>query len=274
MTIDRQSPTRRDDRRSQIRLMPGITPGSRSTAAIRSSPGVTAAASVPRSRLRVPLQAAACSTMDAATAPSSASSRPSGAPPALAVGAEIDPRIVIDCRRRFAALPGVRFVDVTALGRDDEAGSYDAIFCMEVLEHVDRPAAAAGAVRAPAETTRDAGDQRAHRNRIAGAREAARPPRGRLAAGLATTRDIELHARELVASVFAGSTATHAVVRCFTAAMDRSFHDHKGFNWRVLRAAVAARFDAREDADLTVQLDGPAPGHAGLVRGTPTASQW
>ena len=62
--------------------------------------------------------------------------QPSGAPPALAVGAEIDPRVVIDCQRRFAALPGVRFVDVTALDRADEAGSYDAIFCMEVLEHV------------------------------------------------------------------------------------------------------------------------------------------
>ena len=33
--------------------------------------------------------------------------------------------------------PGVRFVDVAELDRDDEAGSYDAIFCMEVLEHVD-----------------------------------------------------------------------------------------------------------------------------------------
>ena len=39
-----------------------------------------------------------------------------GAPPALAVGAEIDPRIVVDCQRRFASLPGVRFIDVTALG--------------------------------------------------------------------------------------------------------------------------------------------------------------
>src|SRR5580765_799065 len=41
----------------------------------------------------------------------------SGAPPAVAVGAEIDPRVVADCRHRFASLSGVRFMDVAALDR-------------------------------------------------------------------------------------------------------------------------------------------------------------
>src|SRR5262245_38195656 len=62
-----------------------------------------------------------------------------GATPALAVGVDIDPRIVADCQQRFAAFSNVRFVDVAALDLADEVASYDAIFCMEVLEHVIDP---------------------------------------------------------------------------------------------------------------------------------------
>ena len=57
----------------------------------------------------------------------------SGATPALLVGAEIDPRVVVDCARRFAAVPAMRFVNAADLGGAEHSGAYDAVFCMEVL---------------------------------------------------------------------------------------------------------------------------------------------
>ena len=64
----------------------------------------------------------------------------SGAPPALAVGAEIDPRVVVDCAAPVrGSCQACGSWTSPRSDRADEAGAYDAIFCMEVLEHVDDP---------------------------------------------------------------------------------------------------------------------------------------
>jgi len=47
---------------------------------------------------------------------------------------------------------------------------------------------------------------------------------------------------ELVKSVFAGSRP-HVTRPIFQRGDGGVFHDHKGFNWRALRATVASRFD-------------------------------
>jgi SAM-dependent methyltransferase len=179
-----------------------------------------------------------------------------GAPPALAVGAEIDPRVVTDCRRRFVSVPGVRFEDISALDRDDEVGSYDAVFCMEVLEHVDdalpllaqferllRPRGTL-VISVPIETGLPVLVKQLVR-RVAGWRGIGNYP------GTSSYTP-----RELVASVFAGS-AQHIVRPAFDRGDGTVFHDHKGFNWRVLRGFVAARFDCVRTLTSPFNWTGP-----------------
>jgi 2-polyprenyl-3-methyl-5-hydroxy-6-metoxy-1,4-benzoquinol methylase len=165
-----------------------------------------------------------------------------GTSPAAAVGAEIDPRIVADCQRRFAGVPGVRFVDVASLSGDHEAGSFDAIFCMEVLEHVEAPLPILAGferllkprgtlvISVPIETGLPLLVKQAVR-RVAGWRGIGDYP------GTSSYR-----LRELVAALFAAS-APHMVRPVFRRGDGTTFHDHKGFNWRVLRGLVASRFD-------------------------------
>ncbi len=72
--------------------------------------------------------------------------------------------------------------------------------------------------------------------------------------------------RELAKSVFAASRQ-HIIRPVFPRSDGRLFHDHKGFNWRALRATVAVEVRSRAHRDVAVQLAGPALRHPGLVRG-------
>ena len=183
----------------------------------------------------------------------------SGAPPALAVGAEIDPGLVIDCTRRFTAFPDVRFVDVTALGCAGEAGAYDAVFCMEVLEHVTDPLplladferllAPGGTlvISVPIETGVPVLVKQLVR-RVAGWRRIGDYP--------GTSGYAPL---ELVKSVFAASRQ-HIARPVFQHGDGRLFHDHKGFNWRVLQATVASTFDLVRTVSSPFNLPGPRLG--------------
>ena len=51
------------------------------------------------------------------------------------LGADIDVDQVRDCATRLAGVPGVRFVSIEALHDASYDGRYDAVVCMEVLEH-------------------------------------------------------------------------------------------------------------------------------------------
>src|SRR4030095_14114809 len=59
--------------------------------------------------------------------------------PPVAVGAELFASTVTDCRERFAAHKGLQFVLIEDLDRAAHRGSYDVVYCMEVLEHVIDP---------------------------------------------------------------------------------------------------------------------------------------
>lgn len=52
-----------------------------------------------------------------------------------AVGADADAGQIADCRRRFATVAGVRFIVTSSLAGADRDASFDAVTCMEVLEH-------------------------------------------------------------------------------------------------------------------------------------------
>ena len=163
-----------------------------------------------------------------------------------AVGAEVQASIVEDCRRRFAGFDDVRFELVSDL-EQGAAASYDVIYCMEVLEHVldpdrllqrfDRLLAPGGTlvISVPIETGLPVVVKQAVRT-LAGWRGIGHYP--------GTTG---YTSRELLSSILAGPTQ-HIQRPVFTDAEGNPTHDHKGFNWRVLRALVRRRFHlVRED---------------------------
>jgi SAM-dependent methyltransferase len=163
-----------------------------------------------------------------------------GDAPALAVGAEISEEIVRDCRQRYGAEARLEFVRVADLDHADHRGRYDAVFCMEVFEHVvdwepelarmERLLAPGGAliVSVPVETGLPLLVKQTVR-RIAGWRKIGHYP---------GTSPYSLG--ELTASLFAGS-AQHIERPVFSNGTG-PFHDHKGFNWMVLRDRLARQF--------------------------------
>ncbi len=162
--------------------------------------------------------------------------------PASAVGAEIDPRIVADCRERLAGIPNLQFVLQEALEAPEYAGSFDAVVCMEVLEHtVDR-------------------------DRYLALFERLLRPGGRLLVSVPVETGLPFVVKhiartiagwrgigdypgpapytwpELARAAFAGRRQ-HLVRPVHYHSFPQGSHCHKGFNWMVLRSEIAARFD-------------------------------
>lgn len=176
--------------------------------------------------------------------------------PAAAVGAEIHQHAVDDCNRRFADQPGLRFVHLDELRGPRVERAFDAIFCMEVLEHVVEPTSLfedferllvpSGMliVSVPIETGFPLVPKQIVR-RLAGWRGIDHYP--------GTT---PYTVRELVIGVLAGSTQ-YIPRPVFVGEDGTRFHDHKGFNWKVLRAALAARFDLVRTLTSPVSWLGP-----------------
>jgi SAM-dependent methyltransferase len=167
--------------------------------------------------------------------------------PRLSVGAELYPAMIEECRQRFAGHDSLQFMLISGLDRPEQQGSYDAIYCMEVFEHVPDPVplldqfnrllAPEGTVviSVPIETGLPVVVKQLVR-RIAGWRGIGYYP--------GTTG---YSPSEMLRSVFAGSTQ-HITRPLLSRDDGTTFHDHKGFNWRVLRGLVAERFDLiRED---------------------------
>jgi SAM-dependent methyltransferase len=163
------------------------------------------------------------------------------APPAAAVGGELLDSVIDDCRARYSAEPRMSFVQVTSLDSPEHAGGYDAVFCMEVLEHVfdwepelarmSRLLAPGGAlvVSVPVETGVPVLVKQVVRT-IAGWRKIGHYP--------GTT---SYSWSELASAVFAGR-AQHVERPVFNFGGGPA-HDHKGFNWRVLHARLSQQFD-------------------------------
>ncbi len=174
--------------------------------------------------------------------------------PATAVGAELDEHQVRDCRARLSHLEHVRFELIDALDASVYAGAFDGLVCMEVLEHVVdvdpvidrlwRLLADSGTliVSVPVET-----------GPALLIKQAAR----RLAAwrGNEGYRGYAGYTlREYAASVFAGS-AQHIERPVYRGEVP--FHDHKGFNWRVLRDSLSRRFTLDDVIASPIALLGP-----------------
>ena len=179
-----------------------------------------------------------------------------GAPPASAVGAELDEFQVNDCRARLGHLPGVRFEPIAQL--DDEAyrGAFDVVVCMEVLEHVvvldavidrlHRLLSEAGTliVSVPVETGVPLLLKQAAR-RVAGWR------------GIGDYPGTSPYTfGEYVASVFAGATP-HIKRPVYNVESGHPFHDHKGFNWMALRDRLSRRFSIERVAASPLPWLGP-----------------
>lgn len=161
--------------------------------------------------------------------------------PAHATGVEIDDRLVEDCWKRFATMEDLSFVPARELGNPAHAGKYEAIICMEVLEHVvavddlleqfDRWLAPGGEllVSVPVETGLPLLVKQTAR-RVAGW------------FGVGDYPGTSPYTwSELLRSLVAGGQARLA--RPIHRAPDGfTFHDHKGFNWMALRARLAKKF--------------------------------
>lgn len=162
------------------------------------------------------------------------------AAPSEAVGAEIREDIVAECRARLGNRPGLSFTVISELGRPEHRGTYDAVFCMEVLEHVVRLDAILDEMVAllkpsgqllisvPVEVGPPVVVKQTMR-RIAGWR------------GIGDYPGTSPYTwGELAAAVFAGPHA-HITRPVHEGAGGQGFHDHKGFNWKSLQAALAKR---------------------------------
>jgi SAM-dependent methyltransferase len=176
--------------------------------------------------------------------------------PRLAIGAEVHQSLVDDCRTRFEGQARLRFALVDDLSRPDVQGCFDTVYCMEVFEHVVDPApildrlhrllvpSGSLVISVPIETGLPLIVKQVVRT-IAGWRGIGHYP--------GTTGYTPM---ELLRSVFAGSTQ-HITRPVFSHQDGGTFHDHKGFNWRVLRSLIAERFELIRQTTSPVGALGP-----------------
>lgn len=161
--------------------------------------------------------------------------------PKHAVGAEISAGLVNDCKKRLGHIPELDFVRTDDLDDSAHRGSYDGLFCMEVMEHVvdvvpvitqmHNLLAPGGTLvlSVPVETGPPVLVKQAAR-RIAGWRGVGDYP---------GTAPYTL--REFAASMFPGPRQ-HVVRPLHRDDNGTEFHDHKGFNWMLLKKRVSEQF--------------------------------
>lgn len=164
------------------------------------------------------------------------------APPAVAVGAEIQSEVVEGCRARLGTQV-LSFVVNRELEDAAHQGVYDAVICMEVLEHVlevgplldrfVRLLSPSGKllISVPVETGLPLILKEAVR-RFAGWRGIGDYP--------GTT---SYTPAEYVTSLLANGKRQHIVRPIHKNADGSGSHDHKGFNWMVLKQALAQMFE-------------------------------
>lgn len=162
--------------------------------------------------------------------------------PGSAIGVEAHAILVDDCRARFGKHSGLSFISDDKLNDSAHAAAYDAVFCMEVLEHVvqlntvlDRLSYLLSPtgklfVSVPVETGLPLLVKQSAR-RIAAWR------------GLGDYKYTSAYTPgEYWKSIFAGSRQ-HITRPVYKGEGDYTYHDHKGFNWMRLRKILAERYE-------------------------------
>ena len=163
------------------------------------------------------------------------------------VATDIDVEQLRDCRARLHALSHIRFASIEALREADFHACFDAVVCMEVLEHcpadiqpqvladLDRAVRPHGVVviSVPIETGATLAVKQLVRAAAA-------------ATGLAEYSGRErYHLSEFMRMLLAGDTSQIerpvSTARTADGATVR-FHGHKGFNWRILARLIERTF--------------------------------
>ena len=164
-----------------------------------------------------------------------------------AVGADIDLKQTLDCRKRFAAMSEISFVLTEELASASRESAYDIVTCMEVLEHcldqhrdqvlldLHRLVSLDGIIiiSVPIEIGPTLIGKQLVRT-LAGWR------------GLGDYKYNERYTTyELFRMVFAGERT--AIPRPFYSdGNGTGFHLHKGFSWRTLRTQLREHFNVRQ----------------------------
>jgi 2-polyprenyl-3-methyl-5-hydroxy-6-metoxy-1,4-benzoquinol methylase len=178
------------------------------------------------------------------------------------VGADIDVEQVRGCAERLGTLQGVRFVSTDALRGPDHAARYDAVVCMEVLEHcpsdvqpqviddlarLSRPDAVV-VISVPIEIGPTLAVKQVVRAVAA-------------AGGLSEYAHRERYRpSEFLRMLFAGSTSEikrPVSVATTPSGVSVRFHGHKGFNWHALERLIARVFTIERRLYSPVPLTGP-----------------
>lgn len=166
-------------------------------------------------------------------------------PPSRAFGAEIAADLVTGNRERLRRYPNLEFVHIAELSGPEHAGAYEGLVCMEVLEHVldpDRMLDDFHRLLAPGGTLLISVPVEIGLSVVI--KQAIRQVNGWRGIGdyPGTT---PYTWGELWTAVFAGARQ-HVTRPVHRHADGSGFHDHKGFNWRLLRQKMAARFELLE----------------------------
>lgn len=174
--------------------------------------------------------------------------------PAEAVGVELDAFQINDCRARLGAMPGLSFGSIAGLDTAGQSDRFDAVVCMEVLEHVvdlDTVIARLWWVLAPGGTLV-----------VSVPVETGVPllvkQAARRVAGWRGLGDYSHTSGYTFAEYWAGVTAGWAQHMPRPQYGDAiPFHDHKGFNWMALRDRLRQRFVLEETLASPIAWLGP-----------------
>lgn len=178
------------------------------------------------------------------------------------IGTDIDAEQLRDCATRLSVVPGVRFASTDALRQPEYHARFDAVVCMEVLEHC------------PSDTQPDV---LADLNRVVrphgvivisvpieiGATLAVKQLVRAAAAATGRTEYAgreRYHLSEFMRMVLAGGTSQ--IERPVTVAKGENgatvrFHGHKGFNWRTLARLIERALVVERRLYSPLPLTGP-----------------
>lgn len=174
------------------------------------------------------------------------------------VGADADADQIADCRQRFAAVPAVRFVVASRLGSGDLAGAFDAVMCMEVLEHctdVERVRVLDELGRLVKRDGRVIVSVPIEIGPALAGKQLFRAIAARLGHGDYRFRETYTPG-ELVAAVLARPNLSRAQYRDTPGGQVR-YCGHKGFDWRVLARELQSRFVIERRVFSPMSVFGP-----------------